>query len=331
MGKDRLTKRQQQRIEKKQQQKRLRAQTTTDYQKNDNEQVGLLVTHFGQHLEVKDQDGTVHRCVARKHLGSLAVGDHVIWCAEQHGDGVIVAVEPRQSELYRYHKHEGNKLFAANVDQLFIVVAIEPPRAMNIIDRYIMLAELQQITPVIVFNKTDLLSPDDLSEFTILLNYYQRLGYSVLYTSAQQQDGITKLLQSLVSHRSIVVGLSGVGKSSLIKTLLPTESITIGELSEVSREGNHTTTNTRLYQLPQGGELIDCPGIRELAMGKLDAQQVILGFKELAELANRCQFRDCNHQQEPGCAIIAALNNDQCNPDRFASYQNIIAEINGYS
>jgi ribosome biogenesis GTPase len=291
------------------------------------EQEGLVIAHHGQHLTLAAADGSKHRCYARKNLGAIAVGDQVIWRAGEQEFGVIVAVKPRRSELFRYNKFEGNKLVAANVDQLFIVVACEPPRAMNVIDRYLMLAELQRITPIIVFNKVDLLDAEDLADIKEYLSYYQTLNYPVLYCSTTNEEGITALLKQLADKTSIFVGLSGVGKSSLIKMILPGEDLTIGELSEKSREGNHTTTTAKLYNLPQGGHLIDCPGIRELSVGSLTAQEVLRGFKELAAEAAQCQFRDCSHSHEPGCALLAGLASEKINPDRFASYQSIVAQL----
>jgi ribosome biogenesis GTPase len=331
MGKQQLNKRQLLAIKKQQAKKRQRAeQPNDDLTGIGAAQTGLLIAHYGQYLEVEDHEDQVHRCVARKNLGSIAVGDRVIWHREKQGANVIVAVEPRQSELFRYNKFEGNKLVVANIDQLYIVVSIEPPRAMNVIDRYIMLAELQHITPIIVFNKIDLLNAEQESELKQFFSYYQQLGYQVFYTSTTNTIGIEMIQHSLHHHVSVFVGLSGVGKSSLVKTLLPDQAIEIGELSARSREGNHTTTTAKLFHLPDGGNVIDCPGIRELAIGELTPQQILHGFKELAELATQCQFRNCSHTHEPGCAILAALENPGFNKNRLASYQNILNENESY-
>lgn len=329
MGKHKLTKQQLLAIKKQQEKKRQRAEQTAEQQHHvEHEQRGLLVTHYGQQCDVEDQNGQVQRCFSRKNLGSLAVGDHVIWAPQAQGDNVIVAVEPRQSELFRYNKFEGNKLVVSNIDQLFIVVAIEPSRAINVIDRYIMLAEIQNIQPIIVFNKTDLLDAEQLQHYQQHLAYYQQLSYPVFFCSTVNVEGISSIQQQLIEHRSVFVGLSGVGKSSLVKTLMPEQAIAIGELSEKSREGNHTTTTAKLFHLPNGGDVIDCPGIRELAMGDLTSTQVLSGFKDLAALAQDCQFRDCSHSHEPGCAILAAIAANELNPERFESYRSIIAEIN---
>lgn len=329
MGKHQLSKRQWIAIKKQQAEKRQRAQQQGDdnIESTKQGQTGLLVTHYGQHIEVEDKQGTIHRCLTRKNLGSIAVGDHVIWHEQKQGDNVIVAVEPRRSELFRYNKFEGNKLVVANIDQLYIVVAVEPSRAINVIDRYIMLAELQHINPIIVFNKIDLMNTQALTDIEDFLSDYQQLGYSVFYTSATDDDGVADVRQSLNDNVSVFVGLSGVGKSSLVNALMPDEAIEIGELSERSREGNHTTTTAKLFHLAGGGDIIDCPGIRELAIGGITATDVLRGFKELSTLATQCQFRDCSHSHEPGCAINKAMEDPTFNHQRFASYQNIINEL----
>jgi ribosome biogenesis GTPase len=330
MEKRKLNKRQQARIAKGQAQKRARAieQAQADDASLTNTQTGLLIAHFGQHIDVETNDGSIVHCHARRNLGPIAVGDRVVWSQDEHGNGVIVAVQPRSTQLFRYHKYDGQKLIASNIDQLYIVVATEPPRAMNVLDRYILLAELQDITPIIVFNKTDLLDAAVLATIQASLTYYEKLGYAVHYTSVTKKAGLTALNESLLAHTSIFVGLSGVGKSSLVKALLPDLAIEIGELSERSREGNHTTTTAKLFHLPHQSALIDCPGIRELAMGNITPLQVIRGFVEIARVANHCKFRNCCHENVPGCAIAAAIEAGDINPDRFASLQNIIAELN---
>jgi ribosome biogenesis GTPase len=293
-------------------------------------QAGLITAHFGKNIEVEDNDGKIRRCFLRQNLGAIAVGDRVIWlpCNTSDNDThVITAIMPRKNTLTRYNKFTGSKLIASNIDQLFIVVAIEPPRAINVLDRYLMLAELQQIKPIIVFNKIDLLDVQDIALQKDFLQLYQDIGYQVNYTSINESQTIDHLKSLLTDKTSVFVGLSGVGKSSLLKAIAPENEVSIGELSVKSREGNHTTTTARLYHLADHATLIDCPGIRELAMGNLTPSQVIQGFKELRDLAANCQFRDCKHERETGCAIIAAIESGKMPPDRLMSYQNIITEI----
>lgn len=324
MSKRNLSDQQKRRIDKLQQRHRSEAEKT----KSDGEgQAGLIVAHFGKNIEVEDRGGKVWRCFLRQNLGVAAVGDQVIWTSGDNDTHVITAIMPRKNSLTRYNKFTGEKLIAANIDQIFIVVAIEPPRAINVLDRYLMLAELQRIKPIIIYNKIDLLDAEQLAQQKEFLQLYQDLGYEVIYTSVNDAQTIAKLSALLVNKTSVFVGLSGVGKSSLIKAIAPDAEIMVGELSDKSREGNHTTTTARLYHLANNATLIDCPGIRELAMGDLTPQQVIGGFKELARLAADCQFRDCQHEHETGCAILAAIESGKLAPDRLISYHNIINEI----
>lgn len=288
---------------------------------------GLIVAHFGKNIEVEDDAGKIWRCFLRQNLGAIAVGDRVVWLPSDNDTNVITAIMPRKNTLTRYNKFTGSKLIASNIDQLFIVVAIEPPRAMNVLDRYLMLAELQHIKPIIIYNKIDLLDQEELAIQKDFLHIYQDLGYQVIYTSISDAQTIDHLKSLLVNKTSVFVGLSGVGKSSLLKAIAPGIEIIVGDLSLKSREGNHTTTTARLYHLENNATLIDCPGIRELAMGDLTRQQVIQGFKELWQLAGDCQFRDCKHEHETGCAILAAIESGKLAPDRLISYQNIVTEI----
>ena len=329
MSKHTLTKRQQLRIKKQQQQRSERATANINKQSSseNDKQEAVIVAQYRQHVEVCDITGKIYRCHLRKNLGALAVGDHVVWQLTADEEGVVVAIKPRHSELYRFHKLHGNKLVATNVDQLFMVTAPEPPRALNVIDRYLMLAEIQHIEPIIIYNKVDLLDAEDLHTVNDYLSYYETLGYKVIYTSANDSQGLPELLTTLYNKTSIFVGLSGVGKSSLVNTILPEAILETGELSDKSREGNHTTTTAKLCNLPQGGQLIDCPGIRELAIGDVTPTEVLQGFKELAELAAHCRFRNCHHTQEAECAILIAENVGTVNLERLASYRSILEQL----
>ena len=320
MAKRYLTDQQRTRIAKKQQDLLVADQDISATQE------GLIIAHYGKTLDVETAAGETFRCHARQNLGAIAAGDQVLFGLTLQNEGIITAIKPRHSELYRYNKFEGNKLVAANIDQLFIITAAEPKRALNVIDRYLVLAHLQHIKPIIVFNKIDTLDTETLAAFDDFFSDYIELGYQVIYTSAVTEQ-LTALTALLPHKNSIFLGVSGVGKSSIIQALLPEETLTIGELSAKSGEGTHTTTTAKLFHLAGGGNLIDCPGIRELNLGELTAQQVISGFYDLAVLAEKCQFRNCSHEHEPGCAILAAEKTDTINHDRLASYRTIMTQI----
>ena len=278
---------------------------------------------------MRSANGAAVRCHLRANLQGLVTGDTVIWREGQEGSGVVVARTERDSVLSRPDAQGRLKPVAANVDQLLIVFAVEPSPHANLIDRYLIAAEATGIAPVLVLNKVDLL-PDDGGELGQLLERYQALGYPVVRTTTAQPDGLAALYRQLAERTSVFVGQSGVGKSSLIDQLLPEETLRIGALSEDSRKGTHTTTTARLYTMPDArdGVLIDSPGIREFGLTHLDAQTVTDGFIEFRPFLGHCRFRDCRHQAEPGCALLAAVEAGKIHPQRFASYRRILASLN---
>jgi len=298
------------------------------------EQPGRVIAHFGRSLDVRAEGtGEVLRCHLRANLEGLVTGDRVIWRGRDDAEGrtvegVVVARGERDSVLERPDSRGQLKPVAANIDQILIVFAVEPEPHPNLIDRYLVAAEATGISPVLVLNKIDLL-PDDGGELMALLRRYEGLGYPVVTTTTEREGGLDALHARLAGRTSVFVGQSGVGKSSLIDRLLPDEELRIGELSKDSRKGTHTTTTARLYRLPEaaGAELIDSPGIREFGLIHLDEQQVTEGFIEFLPLLGRCRFRDCRHRQEPGCALLEAVELGEIHPERFASYRRILDSL----
>ncbi|RUR57195.1 small ribosomal subunit biogenesis GTPase RsgA [Vreelandella populi] len=294
------------------------------------EQPGRVMAHFGRTLEVRNAEGTPVRCHLRANLEGMVTGDRVIWRAGQEGSGVVVAREERDSVLKRPDARGQLKPVAANIDQILIVFAVEPAPHPNLIDRYLVAAEATGIAPVLVLNKIDLL-PEDGGELGKLLERYRALGYPVVRTTTANEEGLEPLRQQLESRTSVFVGQSGVGKSSLIDLLLPDESLRIGALSEDSRKGTHTTTTARLYTMNRDevtdGELIDSPGIREFGLVHLTEQEVTDGFIEFRPFIGYCRFRDCRHREEPGCALLEAVETGKIHPERFASYRRILDSL----
>ncbi|XKE44574.1 small ribosomal subunit biogenesis GTPase RsgA [Halomonas organivorans] len=291
------------------------------------EQPGRVIAHFGRTLDVLPEGGEAPvRCHLRANLEGLVTGDRVIWRAGQDGSGVVVARGERDNVLERPDPRGQLKPVAANIDQILIVFAVEPEPHANLIDRYLVAAEATGIPPALVLNKIDLL-PASGGALRELLDRYESLGYPVVTTTTARDGGLDALHRRLAGRTSVFVGQSGVGKSSLIDRLLPDEELRIGALSEDSRKGRHTTTTARLYHMPSGGELIDSPGIREFGLTHLDEDQVARGFIEFRELLGRCRFRDCRHRQEPGCALIDAVEAGEVHADRFASYRRIVDSL----
>jgi len=288
---------------------------------------GRVIACFGVEYEVETPDRQLFRCTSRQNIDNLICGDNVVWQQETDGSGVIVARQERRSLLSRPDFHQKLKPVAANVDQIIIVSAIKPGINLELMDRYLIAAETVAIPPVLVINKIDLLSSEELSQLKNNLEAFVQIGYPIEYISTKQDSGIASLLTQLQGNTSIFVGQSGVGKSSIIQKLLPDENLRVGELSESSGLGRHTTTVTRLYHFPQGGELIDSPGVRDFALWNITQQQAQWGFVEFRPYLQQCRFNDCSHTVEPGCAIITAVEKGNVHPRRLASYQQILASL----
>ncbi|MCJ8170255.1 small ribosomal subunit biogenesis GTPase RsgA [Atopomonas sediminilitoris] len=291
------------------------------------EQTGLVIAHFGVTVEVESDEGVRHRCHLRANLPALVTGDRVVWRAGNQDNGVIVAQLPRTSELCRPNNHGQLKPVAANVEQILIVIAPEPHAHANLIDRYLVAAEHAGIKPLLLLNKVDLLNDENSPRLHSMLDTYRGLGYQVLEVSAHHGDAMEQLYAALDGHISVFVGQSGVGKSSLVNTLLPGEDTRVGDLSQATGKGTHTTTTARLFHFPSGGDLIDSPGIREFALSHIDRHAVEDGFVEFRDLLGRCRFRDCKHEQEPGCALLKALEDGTVSPLRINSYRHILASL----
>mgnify|MGYP001813209050 FL=1 len=291
------------------------------------EQEGLVIAHYGTQVAVESEPGVSQRCHIRANIEGLVTGDRVVWCA---GDptGVVVAQLDRQSVLSRPDPQGKLKAVAANIDQIFVVIAPYPEPHANLVDRYLVASEVVGIEPVILVNKTDLLDQDPAlrEQMSALMAIYPTLDYQVLYTSSKQ-DGLEPLHDALRGRISVFVGQSGVGKSSLVNALLPAAELRVGALSENTRKGTHTTTTAQLFHLDCGGRLIDSPGIREFGLWHMDRLDVEQGFREFRPHLGHCKFRDCHHEKEPGCAIMAGLESGAISQSRLDSYRHIVASL----
>jgi ribosome biogenesis GTPase len=265
--------------------------------------------------------GGIFDCVTRGKKGGIACNDRVEIKLTGSSGGVIEKTLPRDNLLYRSDRFR-SKLLAANVDQIFIVTAAVPSPNPDLLNRCLVAAEAAGIPARIVVNKTDL---PETAALLARLQPYEALGYPLIALAARQD--IEPLRHWLANKTSILIGASGVGKSTLINQLIPEAEIATREVSEALDTGKHTTTNTRLYNLPGGGALIDSPGMQEFGLQHLDSAGLQAAFPEIRALIGQCRFYNCRHMKEPNCAILDAVKSGKILTERWRSYQSLLNEL----
>lgn len=290
-------------------------------------QFGRVIAQFGVNLQIEDEFGNLHLCLSRRSVPNLVCGDHVHWCSSDAGTDIVVEQLPRKSLLSRPNYHQQLKPVAANIDRIYIVAAPIPHLDEDLINRYLIAATLTDIQAVIVINKIDLFSPAELALKNKLFQIYRDLGYTVLLVSNKLGEGLDLLRRDLKDQIGIFVGQSGVGKSSIIQSLLPDQSLRIGELSASSGLGKHTTSVTVLYPAIDGGAIIDSPGVREFGLGHVAPDRIAHGFIEFQSYIHQCKFNDCKHDKEPQCAIKEQVNLGRISMQRFSSFQRIVRTL----
>ncbi|MCA9541602.1 MAG: ribosome small subunit-dependent GTPase A [Myxococcales bacterium] len=284
---------------------------------------------LGPVFTVRTAEGEDVECVARGDGKRAVVGDDVRFVPDadtEMAQGLIIGIGERRTALVRADAlGRREQVLAANLDRIFVVTAVEPPLREGLIDRYLVVAHAQGIEAHIIFNKVDLIADDPaaLEDIGDRLAIYPRLGYPVHFTAASTGAGLGDLRRALRRRTSIFVGHSGVGKTSLLNALDPALGERVQALSEASGRGRHTTSSSFLHVLPDGGEVIDSPGVRAFGLWDIDPDEVGSHFVELARLAPRCKFADCRHVHEPECAVLAAVEAGRIEESRYASYVNI--------
>lgn len=285
---------------------------------------GLVSARRGRRFEVRDDAGAVRLCQIRRRLGPIVVGDRVSIRPLGAGEGIIEAVRERGSLLVRPGPTGRRRLIAANVDLILVVTALRPATSRRIVDRHLVGSEHLDVPAALVLNKVDLRGGGPNGPHGPDLAPYRRVGYPVFETSALTGAGLEALDTALRGRVSALVGPSGAGKSSLVRRLVPGVDLAVGALSRRGEQGRHTTTVATLHAMPDGGFVIDSPGMADFGEWTLPAERVADGFPEIRSYSGRCRFRDCLHLHEPDCAVAAAPEIDS---ERLASYRTMVEDL----
>lgn len=243
---------------------------------------------------------------------------------------VIDKIKDRKNYITRQSPHNKNQhhIIASNVDQSFLIATIKNPRtSLGFIDRFLVTAEAYHIPTIIIFNKSDLYDQHDHEKFEQIRYMYEHIGYKVLSISITEKIGLEELRQYLKNRTTLLSGHSGVGKSSFINTLYPGKLLKTQDVSDWSGKGLHTTTFAEMFDIPYGGKLIDTPGLREFALMDIPKHDLAHYFPEMKMKINDCKFNDCTHNNEPGCAVKEAVENEKISLERYNSYLNIMGSM----
>ena len=298
---------------------------------------GLVIKNTGSWYTVKTDEGAIieskikgnFRLKGIRSTNPVAVGDRVELILNQEGTAFISAIEDRRNYIIRKSSNlsKQSHILAANIDQALLLVTVNRPQTFTtFIDRFLASAEAYRIPVVLLFNKIDLLNASERRYQELLSRLYTTIGYRCLALSAQTGEGIEPLRELLMGQISLLSGNSGVGKSTLINRLLPDAHLRTAEISDTHNAGMHTTTFSEMLPLPEGGYVIDTPGIK--GFGTFDIEREELGsyFKEIFRLSKDCRFNNCTHTHEPGCAVLQALQNHFVAESRYQSYLNMLED-----
>ncbi len=298
---------------------------------------GLVIKNTGSWYIVKLDDGSVENCKIKGNFrlkgirttNPVAVGDRVD-VAVKDGASYIVSIETRRNYIIRKASNlsKESQILAANIDQALLIVTLkEPVTSTTFIDRFLATAEAYNVPVVIVINKIDLLVEEDEIEYLeAVKNLYEVIGYKVVAMNALAGDGIGELKETLCGKTTLLSGNSGVGKSSIINLVLPGVNLKTGSVSESHHTGMHTTTFSEMFELPEGGCVIDTPGVKGFGTIDFEKTEVAHYFKEIFAISANCRYNDCTHTHEPGCAVLEAVENHYISQSRYQSYLSILED-----
>lgn len=298
---------------------------------------GLVIKNTGSWYTVKTDDGQLieskikgnFRLKGIRSTNPVAVGDHVEIITNQEGTAFISAIEDRCNYIIRKSPNlsKQSHILAANVDQALLVVTVNYPQtSTTFIDRFLASAEAYSVPVVLVFNKHDLLSEEELHYEKMMCTLYETVGYKCVEISAETGEGVEQLFPILKDKISLLSGNSGVGKSTLINRLIPHASQRTAEISDAHNTGMHTTTFSEMIELPGGGYLIDTPGIKGFGTFDIEKEELTSYFKEIFHFSKDCRFSNCTHTHEPGCAVIKAVEDHFIAASRYQSYLSMLED-----
>ena len=299
---------------------------------------GLVIKNTGSWYTVKTDDGGQlidckikgnFRLKGIRSTNPVAVGDRVTIIPNAEGTAFITAIEDRRNYIIRKSSNlsKQSHIIAANVDQAFLVVTVNyPETSTTFIDRFLASAEAYRVPVTLLFNKTDLLSEEELRYQQMMIDLYDTVGYQCLAISAETGEGIDKVMDMLTGKVTVLSGNSGVGKSTLINRLLPGVNLRTSDISDAHNSGMHTTTFSEMLPLPLGGYIIDTPGIKGFGTFDIEPEELTGYFKEIFRFSKECRFSNCTHTHEPGCAVLKAVEEHFISQSRYQSYLSMMED-----
>ncbi len=303
-------------------------------------QQGIVIKSTGMWYDVATEAGEVIPCRivgkfrlnGQKLTNPVAVGDQVAFELEDEEEvtGMIKTILPRKNYVVRQSPRKKHylHLLASNVDQAILIMTIKNPNLkQGFIDRFLLMTEPYNIPTAIVFNKADLLNEEDLLIYEYLKDIYEAIGYEVFKVSSTEGTGIEKLKKYLANKVSLIGGQSGVGKSTLINAVIPGMDLRTDDISDYSGKGQHTTTFAEMFPIPDGGNIIDTPGIKTLAFSHLEPMDVAHNFREIFVVSEDCKYGDCSHRTEPKCAVKTAVEEGAISDLRYGNYLQLMEEV----
>ena len=296
---------------------------------------GLVIKNTGSWVDVRTEQGEVVQCKVKgnfrlkgiRSTSPVVVGDYVTFERNREGTAFIDNILPRRNYIIRkaINLSKQSHILAANIDLCLLVVTLrEPVTSVVFIDRFLATAEAYSIPVSIIINKVDILSDEELAEAERLADLYKAIGYDTLIASVTERRGLEALPDMLKDKTALLAGNSGVGKSELLNMLVPTARAKTAPISEAHLSGMHTTTFSEMYDLPFGGRLIDIPGVKGFGTFNFEREEVSHFFREIFQVGRNCRFGNCMHLNEPGCAVLQAVEQGEIARSRYNSYLNML-------